>query len=194
MSLPQLADRSLPSFEHFALPHMDSLFSLALHWTHNVADAEDLVQETYLRAYKYFDQFEIGTDFRSWIFRILRNSIINHHRKNQSRGIPVHLNLIEFELATPDADPVQGVAMRAALSRLSAEARMMVILAYLEGFTYQEIAQIMHCPIGTVMSGLFRARKRLRDALTEGDWFSSSTPDHRPGSLSAGRGATFQLG
>ena len=164
-------DDKLERFEGLSLHEMNGLYSLALHLTRRSADAEDLVQETYLRAFEHFDQFQPGTNFRAWIFRILRNAFVDHYHKNKLR-IHVALDSIEPTLGTRREDDAlnaridtSGDAFRAALSHLPHNYRMMLLLAYVEGFTYREIAQVMGCPIGTVMSRLSRARRQLRDEL-----------------------------
>ena len=175
MLCSQQKDDKLERFEGLSLHHMNGLYSVALHLTRRSSDAEDLVQETYLRAFEHFDQFRPGTNFRAWIFRILRNAFVNHYHKNKLR-IHVNLDSVEPTLGTRREDDAlnaridtSGDAFRAALSHLPHDYRIMLLLAYVEGFTYQEIAQVMGCPIGTVMSRLFRARRRLRDELQDKD-------------------------
>ena len=171
MLCSQQKDDKLERFEGLSLHHMNGLYSVALHLTRRSSDAEDLVQETYLRAFEHFDQFRPGTNFRAWIFRILRNAFVNHYDKNKLR-IHVALDSIEPTLGTRREDDAlnaridtSGDAFRAALSHLPHNYRIMLLLAYVEGFTYQEIAQVMGCPIGTVMSRLSRTRRQLRDEL-----------------------------
>jgi RNA polymerase sigma-70 factor (ECF subfamily) len=175
------------AFEAIALEHVDGLFSLALHLTRNRADAEDLVQETILRAYTRFDRFERGTNFRAWIFTILRNLAINRHKRVKRRGIRIGLESIERGLEA-DAAPwhasephdFEVADIEAALRRLTEEYRLTFVLYALGGFTYDEIARIMDCPIGTVMSRLFRARRKLRDDL-EGRDLPRLAPQDRLG-------------
>ncbi len=171
MACSQQKDDKLERFEGLSVQHMNGLYNLALNLTRLPADAEDLVQETYLRAFEHFDRFQPGTNFRAWIFRILRNAFVNHYHKNK-RWIHVDLDSLEPTLGTGLEDDAlnaridtRGDAFRSALNKLSHNARTMLFLAYVEGFTYQEIAQIMGCPIGTVMSRLFRARRQLHDEL-----------------------------
>lgn len=160
------------TFEELALAQMDGLHSLAYHLTHNAADAEDLVQETVLRAYRYFEQFSDGTNFRAWIFRILRNLAINRYRKERQRGADVNLDTVSHRLEGPS----YGMARRGgrmfmtadldhALERLPNDYRSAVMLSFVCGFSYREIADIMACPIGTVMSRISRARRQLQDDL-----------------------------
>ncbi len=184
MLCSQPKDDKLERFEGLSLHHINGLYSLALHLTRCSADAEDLVQETYLRAYEHFDQFRPGTNFRAWIFRILRNAFVNHYHKNKLRN-HVALDSIEPTLGTRREDDAlnaridtSGDAFRTALSHLPHNYRMMLLLAYVEGFTYREIAQVMGCPIGTVMSRLSRARRQLRDEL-QGKHRSPAPADSR---------------
>ena len=162
------------SFEESAFEYMDALYNLACHLTRNRADAEDLVQETYLRAYTHYDQFEQGTNFKAWIFRILRNASINRYQKEKTRGTTVDLESAELELPR-ESFPLQrtnsftGKDLEAGLAQLPDEYRVAVLLAFVEGFTYREIASITNCPIGTVMSRVSRGRRQLRDGLLARD-------------------------
>lgn len=167
-------------FAELALPLMDQLFSTALSMTRNRLDAEDLVQETYLKAFRYFYQFKSGTNFRAWLFRILINSFINQYRSKQRQ--PAR---IDFETAIarfPSSDPRQARGKNAAVScenyaehfddtisraldNLPVEYRLPVLLCDVEQLQYKEIAQVLGCPIGTVMSRLSRGRKKLAGLL-----------------------------
>lgn len=146
----------------------------------SVQDAEDLVQETYLRAYKYYDKFQEGTNFRAWLFRILKNTFINQYRKRKRQ--PQQSDFADIEesqehrvseeawqqVATPEENLLEGVLdedVQRALDELPDDYRMAVTLADLEGFSYKEIAEILDIPVGTVMSRLYRGRKRLEEAL-----------------------------
>jgi RNA polymerase sigma-70 factor, ECF subfamily len=167
-------------FEQVAFTHMDSLYSTALRLTRNTEEAEDLVQETYLRAFRFFDQFQEGTNFKAWIFKILTNTFINRYRKKTRTPQKVQLEKVEFAL---ESDPTPEPApswngyddasygelfdddIKSALSQLSEEFRMIVLLADVEGFSYKEIAEMVNRPIGTVMSRLFRGRKMLQKIL-----------------------------
>jgi len=138
------------SFEEEALPLLPGLYRAALRLTRNPADAEDLVQEAYLRAYRSFHQFTPGTNLKAWLYRILTNQFINTYRKKQREPQTV-----------PDEE------VRAALEALPETYRAAVLLADVEGFSYKEIAEILEIPMGTVMSRLHRGRKALEKALWE---------------------------
>lgn len=169
-------------FESQAMPYLDSLYSTALRMTHRPEDAEDLVQETYLKAYRHYEQFAEGTNFRAWLFRILKNTFINEYRKQQRR--PLESDFADVEESaesrlseeaqkrtpTPEERLLQGVLdedVLHALAELPDDYRMAITLADLEGFSYKEIAETLEIPIGTVMSRLYRGRKRLEEALLE---------------------------
>lgn len=169
-------------FEGVAWVHMDAMFNLAMKMTRNRAEAEDLVQETYLRAYRFFDQYEAGTNCKAWLFRILRNNFINRYRQKRRKPETVDLSRVEYGLddsADPGlprgwGDPEQNLEARAVreqiqkgLDSLPPDYRMVVVLSSMEGLTYREIASVMDTPIGTVMSRLHRARKLLQAHLAE---------------------------
>lgn len=169
-----IGGRSARSFERLAIEHRDRLNRRALYLTRNAADAEDLVQDAYLRAYRHFDTFRRGTNFKAWMFKILTNTFFSQYRQRKSRHATVDIGSVERQLeVTRNEDAIDaeiemsGKAMRAAVGRLPYESRMVLLLAYIAQFTYQEIAETMGCPIGTVMSRLFRARRQLRSDLTE---------------------------
>ena len=164
------------------MPYMDQLYGAARRMTRNAADAEDLVQETYLRAYRGFDRFTEGTNLRAWLFRILTNLYINEYRRRQRR--PTEVDLADTDTlymyrglgSGEDArrarsaedellDGVTSAEVRRAIESLPDPYRVAVLLADVEGFAYKEIAEILDVPIGTVMSRLHRGRKRLREAL-----------------------------
>lgn len=165
-------------FEDQALVHLDRVFHLALRFTRNRTEAEDLAQETYLRAFKHFDQFDPGTNCRAWLFAILRNAFINQ-QKRQGREVPGldegELERFETETAngpgtleSPEEEllkRVVGAELLAALDRLPLIFREAVVLADVEECSYKEIAQICGVPMGTVMSRLSRGRRLLRRAL-----------------------------
>jgi RNA polymerase sigma-70 factor (ECF subfamily) len=174
------AEATRSRFEQDTLPFLDQLYSAALRMTKSPADAEDLVQETYLKAYAAFDSFTEGTNLRAWLFRILTNTFINNYRKGQRQPFsePVD-DLTDAQMHGIDArlpggmrsaevealERIGDAEVLAALADLPDDFRLAVYLADVEGFPYKEIAEIMDTPIGTVMSRLHRGRKLLRDAL-----------------------------
>jgi RNA polymerase sigma-70 factor (ECF subfamily) len=173
---PALRER----FERDVLPMLPSLYGAALRMTRNPADAEDLVQDTYLRAFRGFASFREGTNLKAWLYRILTNSFINTYRKRQREPQTVEGpdDLDEWYLFDRlGARSVEGSAedqvleqlpddeVKGALESLPENFRLPVLLADVEGFSYKEIAEIMDTPIGTVMSRLHRGRKALEKAL-----------------------------
>jgi RNA polymerase sigma-70 factor (ECF subfamily) len=165
-----------------ALSYIDSLYRTALRMTRNPADAEDLVQEAYLRAFRSLHQFRVGTNLRAWIFRIMTNAYINEYRKRSRRPTSASLDdLEEFYVydhlidsgVQPTSERPEDVVLNQltaedvleALDDLSDDFREVVVLADVEGFSYREIAEIMDIPVGTVMSRLYRARRRLQHSL-----------------------------
>lgn len=180
--IPSQAATTKREFEALTLPHMDELYATALRLTRREKDAEDLVQDTYLKAFKHFDQFERGTNCRAWMFRILTNTFINAYRRRvkereildkQQSGQLANF-FFSREDAERDADPVQAIAMsglsddvKKALDDIPTDFRVVVVLSDLQDFSYKEIAEIMDTPIGTVMSRLFRGRRLLRSRLAE---------------------------
>jgi RNA polymerase sigma-70 factor, ECF subfamily len=167
-----------PEFEDVALVHLDLLYRTALRLTHNRAEAEDLVQETWLRALRHFDQFDPGSNCRAWLVTILRNAFLNKLRRegrerleSEAAGDSAGSATFEdsaVERSTPEEEFLQTVFhgdVERALKTLSEASRQVIMLADLEGFTYREIAQVLSCPIGTVMSRLSRARQLLRKEL-----------------------------
>ena len=169
-------------FEKAAMPYVDSLYNTAYRMTRSAEDAEDLVQETFFKAYKYYDKFEEGTNLKAWLFKILKNTFINNYRKKKLEPRSVDFAEIEdsFErivrrdtsesAGDPETEFFNGVLdddVRKALESLPYDYRMVVILADLEDFSYKEIADILDVPVGTVMSRLFRGRRILQKQLAE---------------------------
>ncbi len=171
------------NFEAEVLPFMDSLYSTAYRMSRNRQDAEDLLQETYLRAYKYYDKFQEGTNFKAWLFKILKNTFINRYRKRQRQPLKnsfdeiegsFELKLLESPLTARGATPEEELMVDAldqdvqqALEALPEDYRMAVELADLQGLSYREIADQLGIPLGTVMSRLYRGRRKLEAVLLE---------------------------
>ncbi len=165
-------------FEREAIPHMPALYTFAVRMTRDEDDASDLVQETYLKAYRFFDKFERGTNCKAWLFRILKNSYINRFRKSSKAPDTVEYDVIEEFYETIRDSSVETSVLEeqifsqalddevsTALNRLPDEFRTVIILCDIENFTYEEIAEFIDCPIGTVRSRLHRARKILAAQL-----------------------------
>jgi|TARA_B100000683_G_scaffold115925_1_gene113920 RNA polymerase sigma-70 factor (ECF subfamily) len=170
------------TFAEDAMPLMDGLYSAAMRMTRNAADAEDLVQETYLKAFNAYERFEAGTNLKAWMYRILTNSYINAYRKKQRRPDESDIDDIEDlylyrRLGGAESAVLSRSAedellemfgedeVKLALEDLPEHYRMPILLADVEGFAYKEIAEILDVPIGTVMSRLHRGRKQLQKRL-----------------------------
>jgi RNA polymerase sigma-70 factor, ECF subfamily len=176
----QASDSELRArFEAEALPLLPSMYSAAFRLTHNASDAEDLIQETFLRAYRGFHQFEQGTNLKAWLYRILMNTFINSYRRKQRQPQTVsdeevadwylYSKMAENGMEpSAEASVIESLPdedVQAALSSLPEQFRVAVLLADVEGFSYKEIADITGVPIGTVMSRLHRGRKALEKRL-----------------------------
>lgn len=162
------------TFENTTCQYMDTLYNAALRMTKNESDAKDLVQDTYLRAYRFFDKFETGTNVKAWLFAILKNTYINAYKKRRKEPEWIDVSTAEEsgELTTkitPEDEVINNLLdddIAAAIDALPNEFRICV-MADINGFTYREIAKIIERPIGTVMSRLHRGRKLLKKALRE---------------------------
>jgi RNA polymerase sigma-70 factor (ECF subfamily) len=169
-------------FERDAMPLLDQLYSAAMRLTHNPQDAEDLVQDTFAKAYASFHQYQDGTNLKAWMYRILTNTFINSYRKKQREPLQSDADGVEdWQLVRAEAHTSRGLRsaetealdhlpdsdVKKALQELPSDFRMAVYLADVEGFAYKEIAEIMDTPIGTVMSRLNRGRSMLRTLLQD---------------------------
>ncbi|WP_017732387.1 sigma-70 family RNA polymerase sigma factor [Nafulsella turpanensis] len=165
-------------FDGEFLPHIDAMYNFAYRLTFDEDDAKDLVQETYLKAFRFINSFEEGTNAKAWLFRILKNSFINDYRKKSKEPNKVDYNEVETYYNSEDANAeitpdlrvealqdMIGDEVTNALNSLAVDFRTVIILCDLEGFTYEEMAKILDIPIGTVRSRLHRARNLLKDKL-----------------------------
>ncbi|MEP0822496.1 MAG: sigma-70 family RNA polymerase sigma factor [Ignavibacterium sp.] len=178
--LSRATRRKQEDFQKEALPHMDILYNYALRTTGNVEDARDLLQETYLKAYRFWDKYEKGTNIRAWLFRIMKNSYINRYRKESKEPDKVDYGDVEnfynsVRAEYKDTNDLQeklyrnllGDEVANALESLPEDFRTVVILCDIEGLTYEEIAEFIDRPIGTVRSRLHRGRKLLQAKLLD---------------------------
>lgn len=165
-------------FDGEFLPHIDAMYNFAYRLTYDEDDAKDLVQETYLKAFRFINSFEEGTNAKAWLFRILKNSFINDYRKKSKEPNKVDYNEVETYYNSEDANAeitpdlrvealqdMIGDEVSNALNSLAVDFRTVIILCDLEGFTYEEMAKILDIPIGTVRSRLHRARNLLKEKL-----------------------------
>jgi RNA polymerase sigma-70 factor, ECF subfamily len=167
-------------FEKEAVPHMESLFNFALKLTGDSDDADDLVQETYLKAFRFFDKFQKGTNCKAWLYRIMKNTFINTYRKQSKEPDKLDYEEVEnfyenVKASSTDSahlekeifDNLLDDELSQAISKLPEDFRTVIILCDIEGYTYDEIAEFVNCPVGTVRSRLHRARKLLHENLFE---------------------------
>lgn len=165
-------------FEAEFMPYLDALYNFAYRLTFDEADANDLVQDTFLKAYRFFHSYERGTNAKAWLFRILKNSFINDFRKKSKEPAKVDYQEVESFYNSDDVDKNITTDLRAetvqdmigdevagALNALAVDFRTIIVLSDLEGFTYEELAKILDIPIGTVRSRLHRARNLLKEKL-----------------------------
>ncbi len=160
------------------MPHIDSMYNFAFRLTFDEDDAKDLVQDTYLKAFRFINSFEQGTNAKAWLFRILKNSFINDYRKKSKQPAKIDYQEVETYYNSDDVDysitsdlrvdavkDMLGDEISNALNSLAVDFRTVIILCDLEGFTYEEMAKILDIPIGTVRSRLHRARNLLKEKL-----------------------------
>lgn len=165
-------------FEEEFLPQIDALYTFAYHLTYNEEDANDLVQETYLKAYRFIDNYHAGTNAKAWLFRILKNAFINQYRKKSKQPTKVdYEEVINYhdeedtsyssylDLREEMFQGMMGDEVTNAINSLPVDFRVVILLCDIEGFTYEEIAKIVNIPIGTVRSRLHRARNMLKEKL-----------------------------
>jgi len=167
-------------FDHEFMPHINSMYNFAYRLTFDEDDAKDLVQDTYLKAFRFIDSFQQGTNAKAWLFRILKNSFINDYRKKKKEPAKVDYQEVETFYNSEDVDRqitpdlrveslqnLMGDEISNALNSLDVDFRTVIILCDLEGFKYDEMAKILDIPIGTVRSRLHRARNLLKEKLSE---------------------------
>lgn len=165
-------------FESEFYPHIDALYNFAYHLTYHEEDANDLVQETYMKAYRFIDKYIVGTNAKAWLFKILKNGFINQYRKKSKQPTKVDFEDIVNYQDTDDSAPQSYVDLRQeifegmmgdeitiAINSLPVDFKTVILLCDIEGFTYEEISKIIDIPIGTVRSRLHRARNMLKEQL-----------------------------
>lgn len=165
-------------FEEELLPQIDALYTFAYHLTYNEEDANDLVQETYLKAHRFIDSYQAGTNAKAWLFRILKNAFINQYRKKSKRPMEVdYEEVVNFhdeedsnyssylDLREEMFQGMMGDEVTTAINSLPVDFRVIILLCDIEGFTYEEISKIVNIPLGTVRSRLHRARNTLKERL-----------------------------
>ena len=180
VTVTHMAEPRMWDFTTGELPYRDQLYKSALRMTRSVEDAEDLIQETYLKAYKYYARFSEGTNFKAWLFKIMKNTFINSYRKKKLQPPKVDFDEVQEGLEETLMEKAQSTLIdpeswlmsvemdhevRESLLGLPHDYKMVVLLADLEGFAYKEIADILAVPVGTVMSRLYRGRRMLEKAL-----------------------------
>ena len=161
-------------FDRQALQHLDALYNFAMYLTRNPPEADDLVQETYLRAFRFAHRFQAGTHLRAWLFQILRNTFLTFYRIREREAPLAEDGVPDWDVPMfHDAPDETGDALEAhtdlerAMRRLPEEFRTVLLLAEVEGFPLDEVARVMACPVGTVKSRIFRAKERLRALLRD---------------------------
>ena len=161
-------------FQRLALSHLDALYNFAVYLTRSPAQAEDLVQETYLRAFRFSHRFQPGTHLRAWLFQILRNTFLTFYRLRERElplaedGVPDWDAPMFHEAPAEDPSVLEAhTDLERAMRRLPDDFRTVLLLAEVEGLPLEEVAQIMACPVGTVKSRIFRAKERLRAILRD---------------------------
>jgi RNA polymerase sigma-70 factor (ECF subfamily) len=204
LSASRAFDNTRREFEVLALPHLDGLYAAALRLTRNPGDAEDLVQDAVLRAFRFFDKFERGTNIKAWLYKILTNTFINRYRRTTKERniVEDERDSVQDRLVSRDAADVAEDPERAFFDRLLSDDvlraidavpidfRMAVILADLQDFSYKEIADILDVPVGTVMSRLFRGRRLLQKQLAE---YATASGVHAGGDDGSIRDGSIQL-
>lgn len=164
-------DKSKELFEDNLLEHIDSLFNFAFRLTCNREQAEDLVQEASFRGFKSYHKFAEGTNFKAWMFTIVRNIYINEYRKKVREPIKVNYEEVENFISLPEftgfEEELFSEALQQSLGQLAEELRTTLMLFYVEELSYKEIAEVMKCPVGTVMSRLFMARQCLKKKMIQ---------------------------